>query len=356
MPREYSNTLGLYPKGHDQGDTPALLMDVSEVSRGNRRTKLGDAMEVKSDNQKILLEAGTNEIEVLEFYVSGQSFGLNVLKVQEIIHYSEGIITKIPKSHKSVIGALYFRDKPIPVINLSEFLGFQENDMDNPRKVIMVCEFNRITLGFLATNAQKIWRMSWESILTPPELFAGILAPVTGVANIMERDILMLDFEAVTDEIFHIDAGASFAKGAENELRKSHPGLWEKRGNTLVYAADDSSIVRSRLEHILQELNYSHYKFFINGEQVLETVRNLPNDLRPKIIIADIEMPQMDGLTLCKRIKEKFPRIKVIILSSLITEQIAQKCREVHADKFLSKSEFEKIVPMVDELLFGKDN
>jgi two-component system chemotaxis response regulator CheV len=68
-------------------------------------------------------------------------------------------------------------------------------------------------------------------------------------------------------------------------------------------------------------------------------------------VITDIEMPIMDGLTLCKKLKTLDQNIPVIVMSSMINDQISAKCREVNANESVSKSDFDQIIPLIDKLL-----
>ena len=65
----------------------------------------------------ILLESGTNEVEILEFMIAGQSFGVNVLKIQAIEQHYPGRVTAMPMAHRSVAGSLLFRGRTIPMID-----------------------------------------------------------------------------------------------------------------------------------------------------------------------------------------------------------------------------------------------
>ena len=53
----------------------------------------------------ILMESGTNELEVLEFMVGGNHYGINVAKIKEIVPYSK--VTPVPNSHPCVEGVFY---------------------------------------------------------------------------------------------------------------------------------------------------------------------------------------------------------------------------------------------------------
>ena len=68
----------------------------------------------------ILLENGTNELEVLEFTIGSNHYGINVAKVREIIAYQT--VTPVPNSHPNIEGIFMPRDKMITVIDLPRHL------------------------------------------------------------------------------------------------------------------------------------------------------------------------------------------------------------------------------------------
>ena len=69
---------------------------------------------------KILLENGTNELEILEFMLDGNNYGINVAKVREIIPFQE--VTPVPNAHPSIEGIFMPRDTMITAIDLKNCL------------------------------------------------------------------------------------------------------------------------------------------------------------------------------------------------------------------------------------------
>ena len=65
----------------------------------------------------ILLESGTNELEILEFTVGGNSYGINVAKVREILPYQ--VPTPVPNSDPRVEGIFMPRDEILSIIDLA---------------------------------------------------------------------------------------------------------------------------------------------------------------------------------------------------------------------------------------------
>ena len=99
----------------------------------------------------ILLESGTNELELLEFVVGGQHFGINVAKIRELCNYE--IPTPIPNSHEYIEGIYMPKDMLITAINLAKALGIPKED--NPSTdMYIVTNFNRLVF----TDCHgKIW-------------------------------------------------------------------------------------------------------------------------------------------------------------------------------------------------------
>ena len=71
----------------------------------------------------ILMESGTNELEVLEFTVGNNHYGINVAKIKEIVQYSP--VTPVPNSHPCVEGIFMPRDLMITVVDLAKVIKAQ---------------------------------------------------------------------------------------------------------------------------------------------------------------------------------------------------------------------------------------
>ena len=131
---------------------PAL--DSSRKSGENILIKIkkGERLMTK---QEILLESGTNELELLTFVLGNQSFGLNVLKVQSIQRYDSSSLTKIPKAHHALLGMILYRDKTIPLIDLSAALNLEEKHETEEKQIVIITEFNSVVNGFLVDGVKS---------------------------------------------------------------------------------------------------------------------------------------------------------------------------------------------------------
>ena len=96
---------------------------------------------------------------------------------------------------------------------------------------------------------------------------------------------------------------------------------------------------------------------FRSGLELWEALAALPTDgdleKDVALIITDIEMPQMDGHRLTKLVKDhaRFKQVPLVIFSSLISEEMRQKGRELGADEQLTKPEIGHLVDVMDHLL-----
>jgi two-component system, chemotaxis family, chemotaxis protein CheV len=295
-------------------------------------------------NNGILLESGTNELEIVEFTVGGNKFGINVIKVKEIINPLP--VVKIPRSHKNVEGIIELRGEVLPVINVAEALGLAAGGSLDTDKYI-VAEFNQQKVVFHVQNVTQIHRISWDKIEKPSELYQGAESQIIGVVKINGGMVLLLDFERIVVDI-NPDSGI-------NVQMVQKLGERERSSKKLI-VAEDSPLLRKLLHDTLAEAGFQYVEFFENGRDVLEYLQKLESDGKNlkeevQLVITDIEMPQMDGHHLTKRIKssQSFGELPVIIFSSLITDDLRHKGQMVGADAQVSKPEIAELVLLIDK-------
>lgn len=307
------------------------------------------------EKQEILLESGTNEVEIIEFYLGSQSFGINVHKLREIVPYEAEAVTTLPESGPSMKGMLLLRGKTVPLIDLGCHLRKRETAVEG-RKVVLVCEFNREVNSFLVDGVNQIHRISWKDVKPLDDFFTPYKPRFTGCITVDGREVMIVDLEHVITEIFpeqtimntedSVAAVDDFKRGSRQEVR--------------ILVAEDSTIIRNQMVSILKNAGYVQVSTFINGEECYNGLQLLKaeaahqgRDLRAfaDLLISDIEMPSLDGLTLCRRIKSDpvLKNLTVIMFSSLINDQLAHKCDEVGADGHISKPQIHALVQMIDD-------
>ncbi len=298
-----------------------------------------------SDMQKneILLESGTNEIEIMEFIIDGGLYGINVAKVREIMLSQD--IKKMPHSHDVIEGVFKPRDKVITVVDLPKYLTKQDVEKKS-KDLFIITHFNKIDIAFRVNSVEGINRISWEAIQKPdPTLFSNTDGVVTGIAHCNGRIVSVLDFEKIVAEIAP-NTGIQLSEIEALKVRETN--------NTPIWVAEDSTLLSQMIQKALNDSGYKNIKMHPNGAELwaslLKSSENGTLGKDVKVVITDIEMPQMDGHRLTKLIKsnEEFAHLPVIIFSSLITHQMHIKGKELGASEQLSKPEIGRLVEVVD--------
>ncbi|EKQ55523.1 MULTISPECIES: chemotaxis protein CheW [unclassified Clostridium] len=297
-------------------------------------------------NNNILLESGTGELEIIEFIANGNHYAINVVKVKEVIEMPKSGLTKLPDPKPEIAGLILCRDEILTLIDLKYILTKKE--ALNLGSKVIVCEFNKIKVSFNIDDIIAVHRIKWEEIRKPDDLSENSLA----VGNILlnGKVLIMLDFEKIVTDICP-SVGIS-----EDRLVKVD---YKDRSGIKLVLADDSALIRRLLKDTLTKAGFKNLRIFDDGSQALnflsklaeEKGENFTKDVQ--LLITDIEMPQMDGLTLTRRIKEHdvLRELPVIIFSSLITEELRHKGESVKADAQLSKPEVSELVDTIDKLL-----
>jgi two-component system chemotaxis response regulator CheV len=292
-------------------------------------------------NNNILLESGTGELEILEFVINDKFYAINVIKVKEVIE--SGKITKMPETHPGIDGLILCRGEIITLVDLKYILDKQKNT-DIKSKTI-ICEFNKLKVAFKIDNIVGVHRIGWDKITRPDDVSANSL--VIGNILIDEKIILMLDFEKIVTDI-NPATGISEDKIVNVE--------YKDRTNVKIALADDSALIRKLLRETLTKAGYTNLRIFDDGKQALDYLENIASTRGEgfkeeiQVLVTDIEMPQMDGHTLTRKIKEHsiLRKLPVIIFSSLITGELRHKGESVGADEQLSKPEIDKLVTVLD--------
>lgn len=296
------------------------------------------------ENKGILLESGTNELEIVEFGIGDNKFGINVIKVKEIIN--PVTITVVPHAHKNVEGIIELRGEVLPVVNVADALGLPVSENPQQDKFI-VAEFNQQKVVFHVHSVTQIHRISWTQIEKPSDMYQGNDSQIIGVIKLNGEMILLLDFEKIVVEI-NPETGINVQQVKKLGKRPNS----EKR----LVIAEDSPLLRKLLHDTLEEAGFHHLEFFENGLDALNFLENLAEsgkDLSQEVqlVITDVEMPQMDGHHLTKRIKEhpELSKLPVIIFSSLITDSLRHKGQVVGADAQISKPEIAELIKLIDK-------
>lgn len=296
---------------------------------------------------KILLENGTNELEILEFTLAGNSYGINVAKIREIIPYQA--VTPVPNSHPSIEGIFMPRDVMITAIDLMNCLGRGESE---PKGLFIITNFNKLDIAFHVENVLGIHRVSWRDIIKPDATISSTDDSVaTGIVKRDDKLIIILDFEKIVTDI-NPETGLKVS-----EINELGP---RTRSSVPILIAEDSPLLNKLIVDSLKNAGYENLIHTENGQQAYDVICQCKEDgslnEHVKCIITDIEMPEMDGHRLTKLVKsdDATSDIPVIIFSSLVNEEMKKKGEDLGADAQLSKPEIGNLVRIIDQLVMER--
>ncbi len=297
---------------------------------------------------KILLESGTNELEVIAFslcYREGDkriqnSYGINAGKVKELVAMPE-TITAVPGGHSCVKGVFLLRGRTITLVDLADWFGYEPvlDEEVRRRWTVIVTEIYGKDFGFITHGVDKVYRVSWSDVKAPPPIIAQCQS-ITGICLLDGAMIQMVDFEHIVAEI---DPSVRMAIPAEASTPNPRT-----EGKTIVIADDSGMILRS-IQKNLEQAGYTVLPFHDGQEtwNYLERYRDGQTSDGPiAAVISDIEMPRMDGHHLCASIKQDpaLRKLPVILFSSMINEALRRKGLEVGADDQITKPEIGRLV------------
>jgi len=318
----------------------------------NEEQKMSDLLKNIDARTKL---AGTNKLEILMFSLgkdlrSGreETFGINVFKVREVMRIPE--ITRAPEMPPSVEGMVSLRGALVPVIDLAKYIGMET---DCKPDIMIVTEYNGHTQGFLVKAVDNILRLDWSAMRVPPEmLLAELGGLVTAITELKDkRLVMMLDVEKVLSETGHF--------GSDEMIFNSVKQLGKE--NCTVFFADDSSVARNQIARTLEAMGIKHLSA-INGRKAWEELTrmadyantsNTPLKDLVQVILTDVEMPEMDGYMLTRKIKadKRFNGIPVLMHSSLSSSSNQQLGKAVGVDEYVPKFEPQKLSQALARLL-----
>lgn len=296
---------------------------------------------------KILLESGTNELEIMEFTVGGELFGINIAKIREIMRAQE--TKRMPNSHNFVEGIFKQRGEVITVIDLAKCLNIERTE-NKSHDIFILTHFNKLNFAFRVESVVGIDRVSWENIKKPDKvIYSGEESVATAIAEYKDRLITILDFEKI---IADISPETSITLDRLDELGD------RVESQKKILVAEDSMMLSNLIIGFLHKSGYKNTVKFNNGKEAWNYLTEakesgLPISNYVSCIVSDIEMPLMDGHRLTKLIKtdDELKHIPVILFSSLISDELRIKGQEVGADEQITKPEIVELVNIIDRLI-----
>jgi len=291
----------------------------------------------------------TSVLELMEFTMAGDSFGINVAKVTEIMRYTP--ITPMTLSHPCIDGVFKPRGNLITVINLPRYMQLQESE-EPSKDMFMLTNFDNVNAAFLVHTVEDMHKISWANVEKPSSIVYGNNdSVITGTTKIGDKIITIIDFEKVLYDI-NPETGLQIS-----EVQK----MGERAQNTKpIVVVEDSVFLKRMLIEALEVAGYTNITSFDNGEDAWDYLikcrsqahANIsPIEKYVSIIITDIEMPRMDGHHLTKLVKadEILVKVPVVVFSSLIDDAQKQLGDRLGVSAHLSKPQIGKLVSTLDE-------
>jgi two-component system chemotaxis response regulator CheV len=286
--------------------------------------------------------AGTNQMELLLFHVgTSEVFGINVFKVREVMKFPT--LTRLPEADPRVEGMANIRGTTVPVIGLTQIItgimNGQSMELSEGQGKLIVTEYNTSLQAFHVAGVDRILRLSWTQIKSPPPLVRNnTKGAVTAVAMLDDgRMVLILDVEKILAEMSPKSDEEVFA-GVE-----IRPEVKNKR----VLFADDSAVARTQIRKTLERLGISYVQTTTGQEawdrllEIADKATSQGKSVRDEVqlVLSDIEMPDMDGFALTKHIRsdQRFVDLPVILHSSLTGTCNKEKGKAVGASGYVTK-------------------
>jgi two-component system chemotaxis response regulator CheV len=280
--------------------------------------------------------AGANQMELLMFHLGTEEiYGINVFKIREVMQLPP--VTRIPDSDPRILGLVNLRGENIALVDLAQAIGLGRIETAGAK--LIIAEYNDNKQGFLVGGVDRIIRMSWERIQIPPAMVqSSRQGAVTAVTKLEDgRMVLILDVEKVLAEL-HPRADEEVLVGIE--MVKELAGM-------RVLIADDSIVARKQIMKTLERLGMK-WEETQTGKEALTRLRNYADaaDVAGKTIfdylagvITDIEMPEMDGFSLTKHIREdsRFQGLPILMHSSLSGECNVDRGKAMGVTDYVTK-------------------
>ncbi|MCH9813754.1 MAG: chemotaxis protein [Epsilonproteobacteria bacterium] len=294
-------------------------------------------------NDDNILKVGSNEMELVDFRILKETngkiyegiYGVNVAKVREIIKLPN--LTELPGAPDYIDGIFDLRGIVIPVVNLAKWMNIKPPEKSELQLRVIITEFNNILIGFAVHEARRIRRISWSDIesasFASSDQGAFDKTKITGVTKIENDEVLLvLDLESIVEELGFYQPSTDFTEDAIEKFK----------GTALIL--DDSATARRIVKEAMQKMGFSvvEAKDGVDGLEKLNELINifgesLTQELR--IIISDVEMPQMDGFHFASHVKkdDRTKNIPLVFNSSISDHFSDIRGADAGADAYLTK-------------------
>lgn len=300
----------------------------------------------------------SNRFELLLFRLGtslheqkSELFGINVFKLREIVPMPT--FTRPAGMKAPLLGMVNIRDQVIPVIDLPAVAGCKP---ENGLNILLITEYARSVQAFAVESVENIMRLDWQQVHTAEKAVNGRY--ITSIACLDEDKetnnlALVLDVEQILYDIVPANHDLRATDLKTNKFNIT-PGA-------VAIVAEDSKVARAMLEKGLNAMEIPH-QMHVTGQDAWEKIQQLAKEAEAEgkpisekiaLVLTDLEMPEMDGFTLTRKIKtdERLKKIPVVIHSSLSGSANEDHVRKVKADGYVAKFEVNELSSVIQEVM-----
>ncbi len=300
--------------------------------------------------------AKNNELQLLVFRVSKNEsssyYAINVFKTREVVNAKDHYLTELPGVHPLLEGTIVLRNMQIPILNLPQWLGVTLLPQERQESKYLICDFNGVILGLRISSAYRVIKKNWEDMHAPDSYRLKEDGVVMNDTRLEDGSMcLILDYEKFLAEVMPqalVDVNQS--PGNLKDLK-----IPQKLKNGVTLIAEDSKTAQRHLIQLFRNAGFK-YRIFDNGKQLIDYIWSLDNPSEIPAIITDIEMPEMSGFTVVKKLRENpmTKDIPIIVNSSMTGATNKREAQSLGADGFIDKTKSHNVLPLIVEAMNAK--
>ena len=298
--------------------------------------------------------AKNNELQLLVFRVSDAEqsayYAINVFKTREVVESKNHYLTQIPSTDPLLEGTIILRGLQIPILNLPAWLGGSLTKEELEKSNILICDFNGAIIGLRIMSAYRVIKKNWNEMHAPDSYRLGNDGLVMNDTRLEDGSLcLILDYEKLLSDVIP-QAMVDVQNDTQNLEALTIPS---KLKNGTVLIAEDSKTAQRALTQIFKNANIQ-MRIFDNGKKLVDYMTSLgENTSEVPAIITDIEMPEMSGFTVIKKLKSNpFTKdIPLIVNSSMTGGNNKREAEGLGADGFIDKTKSHNIIPLIISIM-----
>ena len=300
--------------------------------------------------------AKNNELQLLVFRVSQDDsssfYAINVFKTREVVNAKDHYLTQLPGVHPLLEGTIVLRNLQIPILNLPKWLGVELSSDEKSSSKFLVCDFNGVILGLRIVSAYRVIKKNWEDMHAPDSYRLKEDGVVMNDTRLEDGSMcLILDYEKFLSEVMPqalVDVHESPANLVDLDIP-------QKLRDGTVLIAEDSKTAQRHLIQLFKNAGFA-CRIFDNGKKLIDHIWSLDNPSEIPAIITDIEMPEMSGFTVIKKLRQNpmTKDIPVIVNSSMTGDNNKREASSMGADGFIDKTKSHNVLPLIVDAMHEK--